>query len=114
VPGARSPRSRYGARLEFGLAKVAAGNDVVMVCCALRETPVAGCASSCGLVLETKGADARWGGSRLGLSSQKVTVTVGVYIFDLLYANGEVLVQLPLCERQERLKQVRHQICTGL
>jgi ATP-dependent DNA ligase len=32
---------------------------------------------------------------------------VGVYVFDLLYANGEVLVQLPLCERQDRLKQVR-------
>ena len=41
----------------------------------------------------------------LGCATQ-VTVTVGVYIFDLLYANGEVLVQLPLCERQERLKQV--------
>ena len=46
------------------------------------------------------------GAKGVRLSPAQVTVTVGVYIFDLLYANGEVLVQLPLCERQDRLKQV--------
>lgn len=34
-------------------------------------------------------------------------MTVGVFVFDVLYADGEVLVNLPLCERRARMQHVR-------
>lgn len=44
---------------------------------------------------------------------QQVSVPVCVFAFDALYADGEVLVGLPLRERRARMKQVPHSLVTA-
>jgi DNA ligase-1 len=43
---------------------------------------------------------------RAGVKLEDVTVAVCVFVFDLLYADGESLRMLPLAQRRERLLQV--------